>query len=68
MAQERLNGEPIETTLQFTPAADAAGSASFRYTVSDGRPNGTAETTVDVHVVPQDQNSAPVAHRKPRRS
>ena len=58
--------DPIDggRALQFTPAADAAGSASFRYTVSDGRPNGTAETTVDVHVVPPDQNSAPVSHRK----
>ncbi|MGN6327267.1 Ig-like domain-containing protein [Pseudolysinimonas sp.] len=58
--------DPIDggRALQFTPAADAAGSASFRYTISDGRPNGTAETTVDVHVVPPDQNSAPVSHRK----
>ncbi|WP_344201811.1 Ig-like domain-containing protein [Pseudolysinimonas kribbensis] len=58
--------DPIDggRALQFTPAADAAGSASFRYTVSDGRPNGTADTTVDVHVVPPDRNSAPVSHRK----
>ncbi|MBI5161151.1 MAG: tandem-95 repeat protein [Micrococcales bacterium] len=58
--------DPIDGSraLQFTPGPAAAGSASFRYTVSDGRPNGTAETTADVRVVPNDQNSAPAPQPK----
>lgn len=58
--------DPIDGSraLQFTPADGAAGSTSFRYTVSDGRPGGTAETTVDVRVVPQEQNSPPVPQPK----
>jgi hypothetical protein len=47
--------------LQFTPAAGAT-AASFRYTVDDGR-GGVAEALVTVRVVPNDQNSAPVAQR-----
>ncbi|WP_219995745.1 Ig-like domain-containing protein [Schumannella sp. 10F1B-5-1] len=49
--------------LQYTPAANAVGTSSFRYTASDGRENGTAETTGDVHVVPAEQNSAPHENR-----
>lgn len=47
--------------LQFTPAAGAT-SASFRYSVDDGR-GGVAEALVTVRVVPIDQNTAPVAQR-----
>ncbi|MEO6828109.1 MAG: Ig-like domain-containing protein, partial [Microbacteriaceae bacterium] len=47
--------------LQFTPAIGAT-AVSFRYTVDDGR-GGVAEALVTVRVVPQDQNSAPVAQR-----
>lgn len=45
--------------LQFTPGAAKTGSASLRYTVSDGRTGGVAETTVDIRIVPADQNNAP---------
>lgn len=47
--------------LQFTPAAGATAT-SFRYSVDDGR-GGVAEALVTVRVVPNDQNSAPVAQR-----
>ncbi|GAB3411469.1 Ig-like domain-containing protein [Schumannella luteola] len=49
--------------LQYTPSANAVGTASFRYTASDGRENGTAETTGDIRVVPQEQNTAPNENR-----
>ncbi|MDP9026662.1 MAG: Ig-like domain-containing protein, partial [Actinomycetota bacterium] len=48
--------------LQFTPSPGAT-SASFRYTVIDGRPGGVAEALVTVRVVPNDVNTAPVSLR-----
>lgn len=48
--------------LQFTPAENAAGSVSFRYTVTDGR-GGVAEANVNVRVVPMSENSAPTSMR-----
>jgi hypothetical protein len=47
--------------LQFTPAAGAT-AASFRYTVDDGR-GGVAEAAVTVRIVPETENTAPVAVR-----
>jgi len=49
--------------LQFTPALGAT-SASFRYTVDDGRPGGVAEAGVTVRVVPDESNAAPEAQRE----
>lgn len=49
--------------LQFTPALGAT-SASFRYTIDDGRSGGVAEASVTVRVVPDDANAAPVAQRE----
>lgn len=49
--------------LQFVPAANASGTISFRYTVSDGRPGGVAEAQVNVAIRPLDQNLPPVATR-----
>src|SRR5690606_12647889 len=40
-------------TVNFTPATDHTGMASFRYTVSDGR-GGTASATVSLVVTPPD--------------
>ncbi|WP_448005057.1 Ig-like domain-containing protein [Agromyces bauzanensis] len=48
--------------LQFTPAEGATGTTSFRYTVEDGR-NGVSEASVDVRIVPDGENAAPVAPR-----
>src|SRR5690606_28116675 len=48
---------------QFTPA-DGATSASFRYTVDDGRAGGVAEAAVTIRVVPDEQNAAPTARRE----
>lgn len=48
--------------LQFTPAAGAT-SASFRYSVDDGRAGGVAEASVSVRVVPESANSAPEPRR-----
>jgi hypothetical protein len=48
--------------LQFTPAEGAAGTVSFRYGVDDGR-KGASEASVNVRVVPETENSAPVALR-----
>jgi hypothetical protein len=49
--------------LQFTPVFGAT-SASFRYTVDDGRPGGVAEAVVTVRIVPDDTNSAPEVQRE----
>ncbi|WP_400999196.1 Ig-like domain-containing protein [Agromyces sp. GXQ0307] len=49
--------------LQFTPAAGAAGSVSFRYGVDDGR-GGVAEASVNVRIVPDSENTAPAALRQ----
>ncbi|MDR6907646.1 hypothetical protein J2X63_003354 [Agromyces sp. 3263] len=48
--------------LQFTPDEGAAGTASFRYSVSDGR-DGVAEANVDVRITPDSENEAPVSLR-----
>ncbi|MCI4658185.1 Ig-like domain-containing protein [Cryobacterium zhongshanensis] len=50
------------TALQIAVAGDAAGSASFRYTVSDGR-GGTAEGTVTLTVSAAGTNKPPVQKR-----
>jgi hypothetical protein len=47
--------------LQFSPAPGAT-AASFRYTVDDGR-GGVAEAAVTVRIVPETENTAPVAVR-----
>lgn len=49
--------------LQFTPALGAT-SASFRYTIDDGRSGGVAEASVTVRIVPDDTNTAPEAQRE----
>ncbi|MCD2442499.1 Ig-like domain-containing protein [Agromyces sp. SYSU K20354] len=48
--------------LQFSPAEGAAGSVSFRYSVDDGRA-GVAEASVNVRIVPESENTAPVSMR-----
>lgn len=48
--------------LQFTPAEGAAGTVSFRYGVDDGR-KGVSEASVNVRVVPELENAAPVSLR-----
>ncbi|WP_022887786.1 Ig-like domain-containing protein [Agromyces italicus] len=48
--------------LQFTPEKGAAGTASFRYTVDDGR-GGKAEASVNVRVRPPSENEAPISMR-----
>jgi plastocyanin len=45
--------------LQIKPGAGASGTISFRYTVSDGRTGGTAETQADVAVHSPVDNQAP---------
>lgn len=52
--------------LQFTPGTAAAGGASFRYTVSDGRQGGVAETTVSLAFTGPDSNGAPEQLRSSR--
>jgi hypothetical protein len=48
--------------VQFTPAKDATGTVSFRYTVDDGR-GGVASAKVDAAVHPLSENAAPVSTR-----
>ncbi|WP_146073483.1 Ig-like domain-containing protein [Cryobacterium sp. N22] len=48
--------------VQFTPAKDAAGTVSFRYTVADGR-GAVAEAQVNVTMRPMEENLAPVSNR-----
>jgi large repetitive protein len=48
--------------LQFTPAPDAS-SASFKYTVTDGRPGGEDTANVQVRVHAPGENAAPAAQR-----
>src|SRR5690606_6796929 len=50
--------------LQFAPPENATGTTSFRYTVSDGRPGGVDESTVDVTIRPFDINEPPVMFRQ----
>lgn len=54
--------------LQFTPSPTAAGGASFRYTVSDGRSGGVAESTVGLAVTGPDANGAPEQIRSSKTS
>ncbi|SEB40533.1 hypothetical protein SAMN04489806_0454 [Paramicrobacterium humi] len=50
--------------LQFAPTSDlGAGTFSFRYTVSDGRPGGIAEASVSVTIRPEEDNSPPESTR-----
>lgn len=56
---ERIDGS---RALQFSPAEGAAGTVSFRYSVDDGR-GGVAEASVNVRVVPDSENTAPVSVR-----
>jgi large repetitive protein len=48
--------------LQFTPGEGAAGTASFRYTVDDGR-MGVSEAAVNVRIAPETENVAPTSIR-----
>jgi len=50
-------------SLQFTPAPDASGTVSFRYTISDGRPGGVAESQVNITIRPTGENLPPIANR-----
>jgi len=50
--------------LQAVVPADASGATSFTYEVSDGR-GGTDRATVDLRVVPEDENAAPVQSGDP---
>ena len=61
-AQGRLDYIDGGRALQFTPAPAMAGTATFRYTVADGR-GAVAEASVNLTVRPADQNLAPVSHR-----
>lgn len=49
------------TAVQFTPALGRTSTASFRYTVDDGR-GGSARATLTVSIHPRDVNGAPVAN------
>ncbi|WP_213815753.1 Ig-like domain-containing protein [Glaciihabitans sp. dw_435] len=49
--------------LQFTPGQSVSGGTSFRYTVSDGRSGGVTEASVNLRIVPLEQNNAPVSNR-----
>jgi hypothetical protein len=49
--------------LQFTPAFGVT-SASFRYSVDDGRAGGVAEAGVTVRVISDETNTAPEAQRE----
>lgn len=48
--------------LQFAPTEGAAGTVSFRYSVDDGR-GGVHEASVNVRIVPESENAAPVSMR-----
>ncbi|HXH33400.1 MAG TPA: Ig-like domain-containing protein [Plantibacter sp.] len=51
--------------LQFTPAEGfVAGTTSFRYSVSDGRPGGVAEALVSLAIKPPEVNEPPTSHRE----
>ncbi|WP_246604018.1 Ig-like domain-containing protein [Microbacterium marinilacus] len=47
------------TSLQIAVPAGVTSVDSFRYEISDGRPGGTAETTVGIDVHPDAENAAP---------
>ncbi|MGO4691823.1 Ig-like domain-containing protein [Glaciibacter sp. 2TAF33] len=48
--------------LQFTPSTTMAGTATFRYTVADGR-GAVAEASVNLSLRPPEVNLAPVSNR-----
>ncbi|GAB2500709.1 Ig-like domain-containing protein [Promicromonospora xylanilytica] len=50
--------------LQADVSAEASGSATFTYTVDDGR-GGTADAKVRVRVVPPEENEPPAAEGEP---
>jgi hypothetical protein len=56
-----LNG----AALQANVPADATGTTSFDYEVDDGRENGTATASVNVKVVPLEENNPPAQTGKP---
>ncbi|MEU4361354.1 Ig-like domain-containing protein [Promicromonospora sp. NPDC023987] len=56
-----LNG----AALQANVPEDATGTISFEYEVDDGRENGTATSSVDVKVVPLEENNPPTQTGKP---
>ncbi len=58
-ADQATNGTLVldANGVTFTPAADFSGTASFRYTVSDGAATATATVQIEVGAV----NDAPVA-------
>ncbi|GAA4697903.1 Fibronectin type III domain-containing protein [Promicromonospora umidemergens] len=56
-----LNG----AALQANVPPDATGTTSFDYEVDDGRENGTATSSVDVKVVPLEENNPPAQTGKP---
>jgi large repetitive protein len=49
--------------LQFTPVEGATGTASFQYTVSDGRAGGVAQAQVNATITPFDLDQPPQAKR-----
>ncbi|MGO3885962.1 MAG: Ig-like domain-containing protein, partial [Mycetocola sp.] len=50
--------------LQFEPEAErTSGEVTLRYSVSDGRPGGTASAEIVLRVVPPEENRAPVQAR-----
>jgi large repetitive protein len=61
-SQGRLEFIDGGRALQFTPAEGAAGTVSFRYTVEDGR-KGVSEASVNVLIVPESENAAPISMR-----
>ncbi|MFD2797441.1 Ig-like domain-containing protein [Promicromonospora vindobonensis] len=56
-----LNG----AALQANVPAEATGTTSFDYEVDDGRENGKATASVDVKVVPLEENNPPTQTGKP---
>ncbi|MFJ3403414.1 Ig-like domain-containing protein [Promicromonospora sp. NPDC090134] len=51
--------------LQANVPADATGTTSFTYEVNDGREGGVDEASVDVKVVPLEENNAPIQSGEP---
>src|SRR5690606_13163441 len=62
--QPILNGG----ALQIMVPEDATGTASFRYQVDDGRPNGTDDAVVTATVYDWSKNSAPKPKRQTKLS
>ncbi len=49
--------------LQVKVGANATGDVTFTYEVSDGRPDGTAQAEVTLHVRPADSNTPPALNK-----